>query len=310
MPTSSAIAPEPVFESSSNEAVRVGRVSSSSQTRFDAVLIGSGINSLACAALLARDGWSVCVLERNDWFGGAVKTAELTVPGFHHDVFSAWHPLWVGGQAHALLGDDLASRGLEYLNTELPTASTSDEGEVGLPASLRRRQSRGVRAARRRRRRCLAGVPRRIRAERRPGLRDARDGALVACRRRSLREGAAKARPARASRVRRERPRLGPRLAHGRLRVGCRPRPARPVGAPHGPRPGLGDIRLHGAGDRVRRAGGRDAGSPGWRGKASRGARPVDSRPRRRVPAARPRSPRSPSSQAVRPACGRPRASW
>ena len=102
----------------------------SSEARFDAVLIGSGINSLACAALLARAGWSVCVLEANDWFGGAIKTAELTAPGFHHDVFSAWHPLWVGGPAHALLGDDLARRGLEYLNTDLPTAGASDDGEA------------------------------------------------------------------------------------------------------------------------------------------------------------------------------------
>jgi phytoene dehydrogenase-like protein len=90
---------------------------------FDAVIVGSGVNSLACAALLARGGWKVCVLERNDWFGGAIKTEELTEPGFHHDVFSAWHPLWVGGAAHAELGDELAARGLEYLNTELPTGT-------------------------------------------------------------------------------------------------------------------------------------------------------------------------------------------
>ena len=105
-------------------------MSGSPRPAFDAVLVGSGINSLACAALLSRAGWSVCVLERNDWFGGAVKTAELTKPGFHHDVFSAWHPLWVGGPAHAVLGDDLASRGLEYLNTELPTASAAEGGEA------------------------------------------------------------------------------------------------------------------------------------------------------------------------------------
>jgi phytoene dehydrogenase-like protein len=89
----------------------------------DAVIVGSGINSLACGALLARAGWRVCVLERNDWFGGAIKTEELTEPGFLHDVFSAWHPLWVGGAAHAELGDELAARGLEYLNTELPSAT-------------------------------------------------------------------------------------------------------------------------------------------------------------------------------------------
>ena len=96
--------------------------------RYDAVIVGSGINSLACAALLARGGWSVCVLEQNDWLGGAVRTAEITEPGFHHDVYSAWHPLWVGGAAHRLLGDELSVHGLEYLNTELPTGSQYPDG--------------------------------------------------------------------------------------------------------------------------------------------------------------------------------------
>ena len=95
---------------------------------FDAVIVGSGVNSLACGALLARGGWRVCVLERNDWLGGAIKTEELTEPGFHHDVFSAWHPLWVGGAAHAELGPELAARGLEYLNTDLPTATAFPDG--------------------------------------------------------------------------------------------------------------------------------------------------------------------------------------
>jgi phytoene dehydrogenase-like protein len=94
----------------------------------DVVIVGSGINSLACAALLARAGWDVCVLEQGDRLGGAIRTEEITVPGFRHDVFSAWHPLWVGGAAHALLGDDLGRRGLEYLNTELPTASAFPDG--------------------------------------------------------------------------------------------------------------------------------------------------------------------------------------
>ena len=96
----------------------------------DAVIVGSGINSLACGALLAKAGWRVAILERNDWLGGAIRTAELTEPGFHHDVFSAWHPLWVGGAAHAQLGDDLAQRGLEYLNTELPTATAYPDGSA------------------------------------------------------------------------------------------------------------------------------------------------------------------------------------
>ena len=96
---------------------------------YDAIVVGSGVNGLACGALLAKGGWRVCVLERNDWFGGAIRTAEITAPGFKHDVFSAWHPLWVGGAAHAQLGDDLARHGLEYLNTELPTGTLYPDGE-------------------------------------------------------------------------------------------------------------------------------------------------------------------------------------
>jgi phytoene dehydrogenase-like protein len=96
---------------------------------FDAVIVGSGINSLACAAFLARAGWGVAVLEREDELGGAVRTAELTEPGYLHDVFSAWHPLWVGGPAHAELGEELARHGLEYLNTEHPSATAYPDGE-------------------------------------------------------------------------------------------------------------------------------------------------------------------------------------
>jgi phytoene dehydrogenase-like protein len=62
--------------------------------------------------------------------GGAIKTDEITVPGFRHDVFSAWHPLWVGGPAHAELGDDLTRHGLEYVNTDLPTATLYPDREI------------------------------------------------------------------------------------------------------------------------------------------------------------------------------------
>jgi phytoene dehydrogenase-like protein len=99
-------------------------------SEHDAVIVGSGINSLACAALLARAGWNVCVLEREAELGGAIRTAELTEPGFLHDVFSAWHPLWVGGAAHAELAGELAERGLEYLNTDHPTATLFPDGEA------------------------------------------------------------------------------------------------------------------------------------------------------------------------------------
>jgi phytoene dehydrogenase-like protein len=97
----------------------------------DAIVVGSGINGLACAALLAQAGWDVCVLERNDWFGGAIKTAEITEPGFRHDVFSAWHPLWAGGPVHPQLESDLARHGLVYVNTNFPTATAYPDGSSG-----------------------------------------------------------------------------------------------------------------------------------------------------------------------------------
>ena len=95
---------------------------------YDAIFVGSGINSLVGAALLARGGWNVCVLERNEWLGGAIRTAEVTVPGYRHEVFSSWHPLFLGSAAYAELGDELHARGLEYLNTDLPTASLFPDG--------------------------------------------------------------------------------------------------------------------------------------------------------------------------------------
>ena len=96
---------------------------------FDAIFVGSGINSLAAAALLAKDGWRVLVLERNDWLGGAIKTVPgLTAPGFTHEVFASWHPLWVGSPAYAELKPDLDRLGVEYLNTDLPTASAFPDG--------------------------------------------------------------------------------------------------------------------------------------------------------------------------------------
>src|ERR1700736_4587169 len=96
---------------------------------FDAIFVGSGINSLAGGALLAKAGWRVCVLERNAELGGAIRTAELTEPGFRHELFASWHPLFTGSAAYAELKDELEARGLEYLNTDLPTATLFPDGE-------------------------------------------------------------------------------------------------------------------------------------------------------------------------------------
>ncbi|GAA4360767.1 phytoene desaturase family protein [Paeniglutamicibacter cryotolerans] len=84
----------------------------------DYVVIGSGINALVAAVELARSGASVTLLEEREKLGGFIGSAELTVPGFIHDTFSSWHPLFVAGAAYAELGAELHARGLQYLNTE------------------------------------------------------------------------------------------------------------------------------------------------------------------------------------------------
>lgn len=59
----------------------------------DALVIGAGHNGLVAANLLADAGWSVLVLEAADQPGGAVRTADVTAPGFHSDLYSAFYPL-------------------------------------------------------------------------------------------------------------------------------------------------------------------------------------------------------------------------
>jgi phytoene dehydrogenase-like protein len=101
--------------------------------QLDAVFVGAGINSLACAALLSRAGWNVCVLERNEELGGCIRTStDLTAPGFTHEVLASWHPLFTGSPAYAELKDELDRREVEYLNTELPTASTFPDGSTAV----------------------------------------------------------------------------------------------------------------------------------------------------------------------------------
>lgn len=100
-------------------------------TTVDAIVVGSGINGLVASAELAKAGWSVALVERNDQLGGFIATEERTVPGYLHDTYSSWHPLFVAGPAYASLGADLHRHGLEYRNSDGPvTASVADDGRV------------------------------------------------------------------------------------------------------------------------------------------------------------------------------------
>ena len=250
---------------------------------YDAVIVGSGINSLAAGAILAKAGWRVCVLERNDYLGGAVKTAELTEPGFHHDVFSAWHPLWVGGAAHAELGERPRRPRARVPQHRLPDRLALP-GRLGrVPAPLDRRERRRARGLRGGRRRGVEGDGRLVLRKRRPLVRRARHRALVRRGRPARAQGVPPARPARAARVHRRPPRLVPRLGHRDVRVRARARPARALGAAHRARAGRRLVRVHGPGDRGRDPGGRDADSARRRRAARGGARDAHPRPRRRL---------------------------
>jgi len=100
---------------------------------FDAVVVGSGVNGLVAAAELAKAGWSVALVERNDRLGGFIATEERTIPGYLHDIYSSWHPLFVCGAAYAVLGNDLHRHGLQYRNTDgLVTGTVAADGRVVL----------------------------------------------------------------------------------------------------------------------------------------------------------------------------------
>ena len=90
----------------------------------DVVVVGGGHNGLVSAAYLARAGLSVEVLERSALAGGAVRSEELTEPGFVHDTFSAAHTIFMLSLTYAELGDELAARGLRYCETPNETTAT------------------------------------------------------------------------------------------------------------------------------------------------------------------------------------------
>lgn len=95
---------------------------------FDSIVIGSGPNGLAAAIALAHKGWSVCIHEANDTIGGAARSAELTLPGFVHDVCSAVHPLAVCSPFFRKL--PLKEHGLEFIQPPLPVAHPLDDGSA------------------------------------------------------------------------------------------------------------------------------------------------------------------------------------
>lgn len=92
----------------------------------DCIVVGAGPNGLVAANLLADAGWDVTVLEAAATPGGAVRSAELTEPGFIHDVFSAFYPL---AEASPIVrGFGLERYGLKWLHAPLVLAHPTPDG--------------------------------------------------------------------------------------------------------------------------------------------------------------------------------------
>ncbi len=101
-----------------------------SSHRYDAVVVGSGPNGLSAAVRLAEAGRSVLVLEQAEVIGGGTRSAELTLPGYVHDVCAAVHALGVSAPAMSL--DTLGAHGLRWVWPEIPLAHPLDGGRAGL----------------------------------------------------------------------------------------------------------------------------------------------------------------------------------
>jgi phytoene dehydrogenase-like protein len=102
--------------------------------KYDAVVVGAGPNGLAAAIVMQQAGLSVLLLEGKSEIGGGLRTAELTLPGYRHDICSAIHPLAAASPFFQTL--PLAQYGLEFIAPPVAAAHPFDDGTAAVAASL------------------------------------------------------------------------------------------------------------------------------------------------------------------------------
>ncbi|MFP5236407.1 MAG: phytoene desaturase family protein [Acidobacteriota bacterium] len=91
-----------------------------------AYVIGAGPNGLSAAVVLAQAGLEVEVFEAEAQPGGAARTMELTLPGFHHDFGSSVYPLGAGSPFFRSL--PLYDLGLEWIFGDVAAAHPLEDG--------------------------------------------------------------------------------------------------------------------------------------------------------------------------------------
>ena len=99
---------------------------------LDAVVVGAGPNGLSAAVTLAQAGWRVKVVEAKETIGGGARSAELTLPGFVHDVCSAIYPMTIGSPYLSTL--PLEEHGLRWVQPPVALAHPLDDGTAGVVA--------------------------------------------------------------------------------------------------------------------------------------------------------------------------------
>jgi phytoene dehydrogenase-like protein len=98
--------------------------------KTDAIVVGSGPNGLAAAIRLAQAGWAVTVVESAPTPGGGVRSAELTLPGFVHDICSSVYPMGLCSPFLSTL--PLKDHGLEWVFPQVALAHPLDDGTAAL----------------------------------------------------------------------------------------------------------------------------------------------------------------------------------
>ncbi|CAG5070510.1 hypothetical protein DYBT9623_03055 [Dyadobacter sp. CECT 9623] len=112
------------------------------RNRYDAIVVGTGPNGLAAGITLQRQGLSVLIVEGKDTVGGGMRSAELTLPGYLHDICSAIHPMAL--MSPFFQSVPLQDFGVEFIQPTYAAAHAFDDGSAALLHQSLEKTARGL----------------------------------------------------------------------------------------------------------------------------------------------------------------------